>query len=541
MKAPQQRRFAAHLALDDKRQRGRAAAEPAPPAAAAAATIGLTAGQPLAAPDRRYFEQCLGTDLAGVRIHRDAPAAQTIDAVAFTAGTDIAFAPDAPALDAPQGRRLLAHELAHVAQSARLGRAGVAAKRLSEPGDAAEREADTAAEAMLAGRPVSLREAPSAAIARQTPAVTTAPPAPAPATWPPGPWQPEAVFEPPAARTAAGAPTAFRAYIALNAAEQQKAFDFSFANGKLAAALRALDPTLAQQPPLLVPVQDLLRRIEGRETSAEAGQTDAQMAATQADFMKKNPAATRGGGWGGAAPGKTRWAGLTAPKQADWTRRGVKAIDLMVAHAATAAPQLALTTATFELNFEGVDTIALGAFATGGSKPGETVQVGFEFVATCEVNPAYALSTVEHELHGHPVFDAAGPNTGGRIYAAAAAQVPGSPSGAETYEYFPSEVYSLLREIPLWVATAAADSGKSVTMPGGARSIASLNPDPRTLIAFHLRQMKTKWAPTLLEPMLRGFWRRISSDPGITPAALTAFAAVLTTVFGAADAGKVTR
>ena len=33
----------------------------------------------------------------------------------------------------------------------------------------------------------------------------------------------------------------------------------------------------------------------------------------------------------------------------------------------------------------------------------------------------------------------------------------------------------------------------------------------------------------------------VRSDPGITPAALTAFAAVLTTVFGAADAGKVTR
>jgi hypothetical protein len=489
---------------------------------------GLGSGQELSADDRHYFEPRLGTDLSQVRVHRDTAAAGALGARAFAAGRDIGFAAGAWQPGASEGRRLLAHELVHVAQSARGTAAG---KPLSEPGDAAECEANAAADAMLAGRTMRPLQAPAASIARQM----------AMAMYPPTPWRPAAVFEPPAAHTPAGAIVAFDAYLALDAAGQQEAFDISFPSGNLAAALRALDPALAQKPPYLVPVQDLLRKIEGRETSAEAGQTDAQMATTQANFMRANPDAPKGGGWGGAAPGKTRWAGMTAAQQQDWTRRGNAAIALMVAHAATAAPNLLLTAASFELDFEKVDSVSLGAFAVGGSRPGETVAVGFEFVVICEVNPAYALSTVEHELHGHPVFDAAGPNTGGRIYAAAAAQVPGSPAGNETYEYYPSEIYSLLREIPLWVATSAADAGKSVATPGKTSTIKDLNPDPRNLIAWHVREMKTKWAPSLLEPMLRGFWQRISADPGIAPAALTAFAAVLTRVLGPADAGRITR
>jgi hypothetical protein len=213
----------------------------------------------------------------------------------------------------------------------------------------------------------------------------------------------------------------------------------------------------------------------------------------------------------------------------------------MVAHARTAAPQLGLSAASFELNFDLVDQISMGAFGVGGSVSGQTIAVGFEFVVICEVNPAYALSTMEHELHGHPVFDIAGPNMAGSVYAAAAAQVPGSPSGAETYEYYPSEIYSLLREIPLWVSTSPADAARIVRTPGASKTIASLNPDPRSLIAFHLRQMQTKWAPSLLEPLLRGFWRRVSADPGITPVALTEFSTVLTRVFGAAIAARITR
>jgi hypothetical protein len=491
--------------------------------------LGLGAGHQLSAADRQFFEPRLGQNLSGIRLHTNATAATALGARAFTTGRDIAFAPGAPQPDTAEGRRLLAHELAHIAQSAHS--AGTA-KPLSHPNDAAEREAGDAADAMLAGRAVQSLHAPAAAIARQ---------ALPPAMYPPIPWQPEAVFEPPAAQTPAGAIIAINAYLALDPAGQQTAFDISYPSGHLAACLHALDPAVAQNPPYLVPVQNLLRRIEGAATRAEAGQTDAQMSATQAAYMKAQPARQKGGDWGGAPPGKTRWEALTPTEQQSWTRRGQAAIARMVAHAATAAPQLALTAASFELNFELVDSVSLGAFAIGGSRPRETVAVGFEFVAICEVNPAYALSTVEHELHGHPVFDAAGPSIGGQVYAGAAAQVPGAPSGRETFDYYPSEIYSLLREIPLWVATSAADTGKTAAVPGNASTIDAQNPDPRTLIAFHLRQMQAKWAPTLLEPMLRGFWQRIGADPGITPMARTAFAGVLARVLGAANAARITR
>lgn len=485
-----------------------------------------SAGKNLDPGTRAWAEPLFGENFSHVLLHTDeqaARAATALQARAYTLGEDIVF----NAGESPVSRHLLAHELAHVVQQRRGGPIPPI-----EGDPALERSAGQAAAAAVRGDPAPVAGASAVAIARQA--------LPA-AMYPPVPWLPEAVFEPPAAATPAGAIVALDAYLALDAAGQQKAFEISVPSGHLAASLHALDPALAQKPPYLVPVQDLLRRIEGQETRAEAGQTDVQMSATQAGYMKAQPAKQKGGDWGGAAPGKTRWEALTAAQQQDWTRRGNAAIAKMVAHAATAAPQLVLTAASFELNFEQVDSVSLGAFAIGGSKPGETVAVGFEFVSICEVNPAYALSTVEHELHGHPVFDAAGPSIGGQVYAGAAAQVPGASAGTQTFDYYPSEIYSLLREIPLWVATSAADTGKSAAVPGQPATIDSLNPDPRKLIAWHVREMQAKWAPSLLEPMLRGFWQRISADPGITPMARTAFAGVLAKVLGAADAGRITR
>jgi hypothetical protein len=76
-------------------------------------------GAPLAADLRSYFEPRFGHDFSRVRIHDNAAAsaaAQSINARAFTLGRDIAFAPGEYAPGTPQGRRLLAHELAHVVQ-----------------------------------------------------------------------------------------------------------------------------------------------------------------------------------------------------------------------------------------------------------------------------------------------------------------------------------------------------------------------------------------------------------------------------------------
>lgn len=76
-------------------------------------------GRRLDPPTRALFEPRLGLDLAGVRIHDDARAARSAEAVqaaAYTVGSDIVFAAGRYAPGTSAGDRLLAHELAHVRQ-----------------------------------------------------------------------------------------------------------------------------------------------------------------------------------------------------------------------------------------------------------------------------------------------------------------------------------------------------------------------------------------------------------------------------------------
>ena len=76
-------------------------------------------GQPLDSATRSFFEPRLGMDLSGVRTHTDSRAvqsAQAVNALAYTSGRDIVFREGAYAPSTASGGRLLAHELAHVAQ-----------------------------------------------------------------------------------------------------------------------------------------------------------------------------------------------------------------------------------------------------------------------------------------------------------------------------------------------------------------------------------------------------------------------------------------
>lgn len=77
------------------------------------------AGQPLSATTRNYFEPLFGRDLGGVRVHADteaASAARAVNARAYTRGNNIVFGAGEYAPTTPDGKHLLAHELAHVAQ-----------------------------------------------------------------------------------------------------------------------------------------------------------------------------------------------------------------------------------------------------------------------------------------------------------------------------------------------------------------------------------------------------------------------------------------
>lgn len=79
----------------------------------------LGAGTPLDATTRGAFERQFGRDFGAVRVHDDAKAdaaARQIGARAFTLGQHIAFAGGQYDPGSPDGKRLIAHELAHVAQ-----------------------------------------------------------------------------------------------------------------------------------------------------------------------------------------------------------------------------------------------------------------------------------------------------------------------------------------------------------------------------------------------------------------------------------------
>lgn len=95
----------------------RPSAASAGPRAEGRATSG--AGQPLDAATRAAMEPRLGHDFSAVRVHADADAARHTalrGAEAVTLGSDIGFAAGRYAPGTPEGRELIAHELAHVVQ-----------------------------------------------------------------------------------------------------------------------------------------------------------------------------------------------------------------------------------------------------------------------------------------------------------------------------------------------------------------------------------------------------------------------------------------
>ncbi|MDQ1744186.1 MAG: hypothetical protein QOE23_2525, partial [Pseudonocardiales bacterium] len=95
-------------------------------------------------------EQALGVDLSGVRVHTDPEAAsiaRSVQAVAFTHGTDIYFSQGAYRPSDPAGQRLIAHELGHVGQPGSGG--GAVIGRADDPAEsAADRSADTVLSAL---------------------------------------------------------------------------------------------------------------------------------------------------------------------------------------------------------------------------------------------------------------------------------------------------------------------------------------------------------------------------------------------------------
>lgn len=120
---------------------------------------------------RGEMEAAFGAGLGGVRVHTGARAdtlARTLSARAFTLGNDVFFRDGEHAPSTPAGRKLLAHELAHVVQQSGSPAAAHGGVRVGPADDACEREAGRAADAVAAGAPATVSAAaPAAAVQRE--------------------------------------------------------------------------------------------------------------------------------------------------------------------------------------------------------------------------------------------------------------------------------------------------------------------------------------------------------------------------------------
>jgi hypothetical protein len=149
-------------------------------------------GLPLDPSSRDFFASSFaGHDFTDVRVHTDTEAAQSaasVDALAYTVGTDVFFAAGQYAPETSAGQQLLAHELTHVMQQGEgRGGGGISEKlEVGEAGDEYEQEADRVAAQVMrrasqgasASQPVSAAERPLVStakargtnrVARQTP------------------------------------------------------------------------------------------------------------------------------------------------------------------------------------------------------------------------------------------------------------------------------------------------------------------------------------------------------------------------------------
>lgn len=85
-------------------------------------------GQPLPPSARDYFERRFGCGFDHVRIHTDAEAERSADALrarAYTVGPNVVFGSGEYRPHSPQGQRLLAHELTHVVQQGAVPRSTI--------------------------------------------------------------------------------------------------------------------------------------------------------------------------------------------------------------------------------------------------------------------------------------------------------------------------------------------------------------------------------------------------------------------------------
>jgi hypothetical protein len=111
-------------------------------------------GEPLDSTTRVSMERHFGHDFAQVRVHTDSKAiesAHAVNALAYTVGNHMVFAGGKYQPQSGEGRKLLAHELAHTVQQEGAGFSPADKLEIGKAADTYEHQADSAAEGVIHG------------------------------------------------------------------------------------------------------------------------------------------------------------------------------------------------------------------------------------------------------------------------------------------------------------------------------------------------------------------------------------------------------
>jgi hypothetical protein len=112
-------------------------------------------GSALDEPTRGFMESRLGADFGDVRVHTGAnatEAARSVQAHAYTVGSDVVFQDGQYNPGSDSGKKMLAHELTHVVQQRQGpvdGTPGPGGVSISDPSDRFERAAEATAERVM--------------------------------------------------------------------------------------------------------------------------------------------------------------------------------------------------------------------------------------------------------------------------------------------------------------------------------------------------------------------------------------------------------
>src|SRR5438093_4164687 len=120
--------------------------------------VGSGGGSPLDGDTKGFMESRMGADFSDVRVHTDAKAsesARSVQAHAYTVGSDVVFQSGQYAPESDSGKRMLAHELTHVVQQRSGPVAGTPAPggiKISHPSDTFEQAAESSADRAMSSQ-----------------------------------------------------------------------------------------------------------------------------------------------------------------------------------------------------------------------------------------------------------------------------------------------------------------------------------------------------------------------------------------------------